>query len=626
MAAQLGLLADVQFADVEDGRSFHGVPRFYRDAKLKLREAVRAMASQGVGDIVHCGDLIDGRARERASACMEECLAEFASSSARAFFAIGNHDIYRITKEVLLPMLGMGDGKGYYAFNLGGETDCGVRVIVLDSFEVGTHGRPKDDETFRLAMELLRANNPNKDWNGSEGMEGVDKRWVMYNGALGLAQLRWAEEECRAAEARKQRVVLVTHVPVCPRDTHFDSLAWDYKAALSVLAHSPAVVAVVSGHDHEGWYECDRTGVHHIVLPGIVELPPGQQAFAVLHASRVPSTGRPSLGLEPFGQAASRVGLLAGPLSTPRANLFDGLMGAGARRSPSRAPLGGLCVGPVPVCEAGDDTPSPSGPSPSTSDGSDAFPGLTPGAIDWSDAGLLAQDLTDFVRVDDASEKPAIHVVSAQLSLGDLLDPVFVEGRWAGPPSPHCRGHVAHAPKAEARSESDAAAAAGAASSGGAVVACHPAPADVVVNCSLGAASVSQLVMRGNPKLSRLALPTSLWRAVAASLELLDASGCGLTALPDAIGELACLRHLDVSNNALTAVPEWMGGLPALRRLSLRGTPVACGGEFLLACRSLAWVDLTGCPIAQASGCTGICGPELCRALEANGCEVMREE
>lgn len=615
MAAQLGLLADVQFADVDDGHSFHGVPRFYRDSKVKLREAARTMELQGVADIVHCGDLIDGRARESAQACVEECLAEFAAATtARVSFAIGNHDIVRIPREKLLPLLGMRNGKGYFAFDLGGETDCGVRVVVLDSFEVGMHGRPEGHRRVRLASELLRANNPNSDRNESEGLAGVEKRWVMYNGALGLEQLRWAEAECAAAATRKQRVIVVTHVPVCPRDTHFDSLAWDYKAALSVLAHSPAVVAVVSGHDHEGWYECDRTGVHHVVLPGIVELPPGQQAFAVLHASRDPASGQPALRLEPFGEAASRVGLQAGPLPTPRASIFDGLMGAGARRSASRSPLEELCVDAEPDAGASDGAAAPPPSSPEgAGEGGEDFPGLSPGRIDWSSAGLVAQDLVDFVRVDTAGE-PTIQVVSAVLSLGDLLEPVYVDGRWVGPPSPHCRGHGA----AAAVGSSEAAAAA------------KPAPstseATVVVNCCLPAAAVTRVVLRGNPRLQRLELPSPFWGSTAATLEQLDVSGCGLAALPDDLGSLFSLTLLDASGNGLTAVPEWAGKLPALERLSLRGNPVSTGGDLLLACPALAWVDLSGCPIAEASGGTGLCGPELCRALEAMGCEVVRDE
>lgn len=205
-----------------------------------------------------------------------------------------------------------------------------------------------------------------------------------------------------------------------------------------------------------------------------------------------------------------------------------------------------------------------------------------------------------------------IQVVSALLSLGDLLEPLYVEGRWVGPPSPHCSGH-------------EAAAATGAA---GVAAAANPShrPAELVVNCSLDATAVTQLVLRDNPKLSRLAFPTPLWESMAATLELLDASGCGLTALPDDLARLAALRHLDVSENGLTAVPAWAGKLLQLERLSLRGNPVVCGGDQLLSCPALTWVDLTGCPIAKTAGCGGLCGPELCSALEAKGCEVERDD
>ncbi len=41
---RFGLLSDVQYADKEDGASFHGTPRYYRYALKQLDAAVRGAA------------------------------------------------------------------------------------------------------------------------------------------------------------------------------------------------------------------------------------------------------------------------------------------------------------------------------------------------------------------------------------------------------------------------------------------------------------------------------------------------------------------------------------------------------------------------------------------------------
>jgi hypothetical protein len=55
-----GVITDVQYADIEDGASFRGVPRFYRHSLQGLRRAVAAWRAQGVAFAMHLGDIIDG--------------------------------------------------------------------------------------------------------------------------------------------------------------------------------------------------------------------------------------------------------------------------------------------------------------------------------------------------------------------------------------------------------------------------------------------------------------------------------------------------------------------------------------------------------------------------------------
>lgn len=55
-----GVVSDVQYADIPDGLSFHGVPRFYRNSLLGLRRCVEGWVRQGIDFGVHFGDILDG--------------------------------------------------------------------------------------------------------------------------------------------------------------------------------------------------------------------------------------------------------------------------------------------------------------------------------------------------------------------------------------------------------------------------------------------------------------------------------------------------------------------------------------------------------------------------------------
>lgn len=58
-------------------------------------------------------------------------------------------------------------------------------------------------------------------------------------------------------------------------------------------------------------------------------------------------------------------------------------------------------------------------------------------------------------------------------------------------------------------------------------------------------------------------------------LQVLDASGNGMTGVPAEIGQLSELRDLDLSDNALTGLPLELGNLRNLRRLDLRGNNIS---------------------------------------------------
>ena len=61
-------------------------------------------------------------------------------------------------------------------------------------------------------------------------------------------------------------------------------LCWNYSEVLSVLQrHEGTVLAYLCGHDHDGGDVCDKAGIWHLTMPGIVEARPGQNDFATVH-------------------------------------------------------------------------------------------------------------------------------------------------------------------------------------------------------------------------------------------------------------------------------------------------------------------------------------------------------
>ena len=58
---------------------------------------------------------------------------------------------------------------------------------------------------------------------------------------------------------------------------------WDSDEVLEVLHRYQCVVAFIGGHDHAGSMTIDDQGIHHIIMPGIIETPADDQAYGTVH-------------------------------------------------------------------------------------------------------------------------------------------------------------------------------------------------------------------------------------------------------------------------------------------------------------------------------------------------------
>eukprot|EP00475_Leptophrys_vorax_P005973 TRINITY_DN13632_c0_g3_i2.p1 TRINITY_DN13632_c0_g3~~TRINITY_DN13632_c0_g3_i2.p1 ORF type:complete len:373 (+),score=-22.75 TRINITY_DN13632_c0_g3_i2:83-1201(+) len=278
-----GVMTDVQYADIDDGHSFLGIPRFYRHSLEVVRKAVRDWnhPSRRLSFAVHFGDLVDGYCpRERSEEAFETVLGEFAKfQHGQTFHMIGNHCLYNLPRTSLNRLLHMppsADHRSYYEF----RPFPGFRVVVIDAYDVSLLGWPSGHPHAALAESILATHNPNAEKNSPEGMAGLTRRFLKFNGGGGEEQLTWLEGVLASCDRHRERAIICCHLPIEPNALPTATcLVWNFDKVLATVQRHESAVAVVSGHAHFGAYTCDDTGVHHRILEAALECPPGTSAF-----------------------------------------------------------------------------------------------------------------------------------------------------------------------------------------------------------------------------------------------------------------------------------------------------------------------------------------------------------
>jgi manganese-dependent ADP-ribose/CDP-alcohol diphosphatase len=259
--ARFGVIADVQYCDEDNGWDFHHTKeRFYRKSRECMLRAVNAFASSKVDLVLQLGDLIDGQCNgKQAQETLQELVQQLSACGAPILHCLGNHELYCMDKKEASRCMGV--TSWYHSY----VPFAGWKIIVLDSYGFCSLEKATADAAFNF----LEQNNPNNvrsnKVNWLAGLHGPQKRFVPYNGALGAKQLKWLEGELRDV---KCKVLICSHIPLCVGAAGDECLLWDYEQAMEVLAIARSqVVAVFSGHDHDGGYCADSNGVHHVTFP-----------------------------------------------------------------------------------------------------------------------------------------------------------------------------------------------------------------------------------------------------------------------------------------------------------------------------------------------------------------------
>ena len=277
MLLTLGLIADLQYADIEDGIDFEGTHyRYYRRSLTLLKKAVEEWKENKVSFVIDLGDTIDGKNvnAQSSNSALQQVLDLFGKCQVPVYHLWGNHELYNFSQEFLRMSALMNPRHltGDFYDNLCSYTHFSpckqLRLVLLDSYDVSVLGRSNDSPSYLEASKIL-LKNPNKNKNSPKGLIGHNIRFVMFNGGISMEQLHWLDDLLGKSDKDAEDVLIFGHTALITSDNI--CLCWNYQEVLDVLHSHTCVLAYVSGHVHHFYRYTDFRGIHHITMPGVVE-------------------------------------------------------------------------------------------------------------------------------------------------------------------------------------------------------------------------------------------------------------------------------------------------------------------------------------------------------------------
>ena len=201
--------------------------------------------------------------------------------SGKIIHTYGNHELYNLSREDLRHKLNIpfvrepcGELVGYYAHTTPCKT---VKFIVIDSYDVNLLGRNPNSFKHQRAVEIMEENNPNfpQQENSPQGLEGIQKRFVGFNGAVDRPQLEWLRGALEEAKMEGQKAIILSHQPIMPNSASEVTLIWNCHEVLDLLReYKCTVAAAFAGHAHRGGYQRDEeSGIHFRIFEACLESP-----------------------------------------------------------------------------------------------------------------------------------------------------------------------------------------------------------------------------------------------------------------------------------------------------------------------------------------------------------------
>lgn len=297
-----GIIADIQYADIPDGYSYSGAARYYRHSLETARHAAEHFQREKLPLVLNLGDIIDGKCQDveqhggemvpdgidPGHSAVDDVVQALSDYEGVIIHTYGNHEMYNLDRHALGQKLNIpfvkepcGDLVGYRSY-----VHKSIRFLVLDSYDIALMKRcPDSSRKHKEATKILSENNPNFPHleNSPEGLDGLNKRYVAFNGGVDRPQLEWLRKSLQEAREAKEKVIIVSHQPILPGSSSPVCLMWNYDDVLKVLReYSDVVVVSFGGHAHKGGYKRDESGIHFRVIEAALESPDPVKTYGLV--------------------------------------------------------------------------------------------------------------------------------------------------------------------------------------------------------------------------------------------------------------------------------------------------------------------------------------------------------
>jgi predicted phosphodiesterase len=220
---RIGLMTDLHYADKSPTKT-----RFYRDALIKLDEAVASFNREQPALVVELGDFIDqADAVDQEIEWLQTIEQHYAKLTMPRHYVIGNHCVGTLTKQEFAAHTASHGGHASF------EAD-GLTFLILDA-------------CFR-----------------EDGTPYSRKNFNWQDANLPASELAWLEAELSRATGP---VIVLAHQRLDLDQAHSVRNA---AAVRATLEKSGKVLAVFQGHSHKNDYQ-QINGIHYTTLVAMVE-------------------------------------------------------------------------------------------------------------------------------------------------------------------------------------------------------------------------------------------------------------------------------------------------------------------------------------------------------------------
>ncbi|XP_006246666.1 manganese-dependent ADP-ribose/CDP-alcohol diphosphatase isoform X2 [Rattus norvegicus] len=218
-----GVIADIQYADLEDGYNFQrSRRRYYRHSLVHLQGAIEDWNKESSMPccVLQLGDIIDGyNAQYKVSEkSLELVMNTFQMLKVPVHHTWGNHEFYNFSRDYLanskLNSKFLEDqipqhpettpSENYYAYHF--VPFPKFRFILLDSYDLSVLGIDQFSPKYEQCMKILREHNPNVELNSPQGLS--EPQYVQFNGGFSQEQLNWLNEVLTFSDANQEKVVI----------------------------------------------------------------------------------------------------------------------------------------------------------------------------------------------------------------------------------------------------------------------------------------------------------------------------------------------------------------------------------------------------------------------------------